>query len=155
MAKDKDAKSKALRDHGSVNPRPQDVNDELFRESEFFDPRDIVQVKYEMLRRVRVEGMSITRATETFGFSRPVFYQAQLAFEREGLGGLVPKRSGPRHAHKLSEEVLRFIDQQRLKDKSLRSPALAGRVEQRFGFSVHPRSIERALLRRQKKGRGI
>jgi transposase len=153
MAKRKDAKSKALRDHGSLNARPQDVNDEMFQESEFFDPRDIVQVKYEMLRRVRVEGISITRATEMFGFSRPVFYQAQAAFEREGLPGLVPKRPGPRHAHKLFDTVLQFIDQQRLKDRTLRSPALAEMVRQRFGFSVHPRSIERALLCRQKKGR--
>jgi transposase len=153
MANCMDAKSKALRDHGSLNARPQDVTDELFRESEFFDPRDIVQVKYEMLRRVWAEGMSITRATEGFGFSRPVFYQAQAAFERDGLPGLVPKRRGPQHAHKLSDMVLRFIDQQRLKDKTLRSPALAELVQQRFGLSVHPRSIERAMLRRQKKGR--
>lgn len=153
MANCMDAKSKALRDHGSLNARPQDVNDELFREGEFFDPRDIVQVKYEMLRRVRVEGMSITQATERFGFTRPVFYQAQAAFEREGLPGLVPKRPGPRRAHKLSDTVLRFIDQQRLKDKTLRSPALAELVQQRLGLSVHPRSIERALSRRQKRGR--
>jgi len=69
MAKSKDAKSKALGEHGSLNPRPQDVKDELFQGSEFFDPHDIVQVKYEMLRRVRVDRVSVTRATQAFGFS--------------------------------------------------------------------------------------
>jgi len=153
MAKSKDAKSKALGEHGSLNPRPQDVKDELFQGSEFFDPHDIVQVKYEMLRRVRVDNVSVTRATQAFGFSRPIFYQAQKALGQGGLPNLVPKRRGPRQAHKLSEAVLQFIDQERLKDKTLRPPALARMVRERFGISVHPRSIERALLRRQKKGR--
>jgi hypothetical protein len=153
MAKGNDTKSNALGEHGSLNPRPQDVKDELFQGSEFFDPHDIVQVKYEMLRRVRVDRVSVTRATQAFGFSRPIFYQAQEALGRGGLPGLVPKRRGPRQAHKLSEAVLQFIDQERLKDKALRAPALARMVRERFGFSVHPRSIERALLRRQKRGR--
>jgi transposase len=152
MAMSKDAKNKALKQHGSLNPHAQSVRDELFCENEFFDPRDIVQVKYEMLRRVRVDGFSVTKAAATFGFSRPVFYQAQKAFEQSGLPGMVPRRPGPRHAHKLSEAVLQFIDQQRLKDKTLRAPALAKMVRQRFGISVHARSVERALLRRQKRG---
>ena len=153
MDERQDSKCKALREHAALNARASEVKDPFFQHSEFFDPRDIVQVKYEMLRRVRVGGISITRATETFGFSRPVFYQAQAAFEREGLPGLVPKRPGPRHAHKLSDTVLQIIVQQRLKDKTLRAPALAEIIQKRFGFPVHPRSIERALLRRQKRGR--
>jgi len=153
MAKRKDAKSKALREHGTLNPHSHEVSDELFRESEFFDPRDIVQVKYEMLRRVRVDDVSITRASAAFGVSRPTYYQARVAFERGGIPALVPKRPGPRQAHKLSGTVLQFIDEQRLKDKTLRAPSLAQMIQERFGISVHPRSIERALSRRQKRGR--
>ena len=153
MAKRKDAKSKSLREHGTLNPHSHEVGDELFRESEFFDPRDIVQVKYEMLRRVRVDDVSITRASAAFGVSRPTYYQAQVAFERGGIPALVPKRPGPRQAHKLSDTVLQFIDEQRLKDKTLRAPSLAQMIQERFGISVHPRSIERALSRRQKRGR--
>ena len=153
MTKRKDAKSKALRKHGTLNPHFQEVNDELFQQSEFFDPRDIVQVKYEMLRRVRIDDVSITRASAAFGVSRPTYYQAQVAFEHGGIPALVPKRPGPRQAHKLSDAVLRFIDEQKLKDKTLRAPSLAQMIQERFGISVHPRSIERALSRRQKRGR--
>jgi len=39
--------------------------------------RDVVQVKYEMLRRVRVDQVPMARAARAFGFSRPAFYQAQ------------------------------------------------------------------------------
>jgi transposase len=153
MAKRKDAKRKALREHGSLNPHSQKVDDELFQQSEFFDPRDIVQVKYEMLRRVRVDDVSVTRASAAFGVSRPTYYQAQAAFDRGGIPALVPKRPGPRRAHKLSDAVVEFIDQQRLKDKTLPAPSLAQMIQDRFGISVHPRSIERALSRRRKGGR--
>jgi transposase len=81
------------------------------------------------------------------------YYQAQTAFEDQGLPGLIPKRPGPRRAHKLSETVLEYLDQERAADKSLRAKDLAERVLKKFGLSVHPRSIERALSKRRKKGR--
>jgi transposase len=153
MTKSTDAKNKALAERGALNPRPQNVAHPLFQFNEFFDPYDLVQVKYEMLRQVRVDGQTVTETAAAFGFSRPAYYQAQVAFEQDGLPGLVPKRPGPRHAHKLSEAVMQFIDQQRAKDRTLRAPALANMIRKRLGLSVHPRSIERALSRRTKKGR--
>ncbi len=153
MTKRTDAKGKALIEHGALNPRPHCVAHELFQFNEFFDPCDLVQVKYEMLRQVRVDGHTVTETAAAFGFSRPAFYQARASFEQDGLPGLVPKRPGPRHAHKLSEEVLQFVDQQRTKDPALRAPALANMIRMRLRLSVHPRSIERALSRREKKGR--
>jgi transposase len=153
MTKRTDAKGKALAEFGALNRRPQNVAHPQFQFNEFFDPHDLVQVKYEMLRLVRVDGQTVTDAAAAFGFSRPAFYQARAAFERYGLPGLVPKRPGPRHAHKLSEVVMQFVDQQRAKDPTLRTPVLANMICKRLGLSVHPRSIERALSRRTKKGR--
>jgi transposase len=153
MGKRMDAKSQALREQGSLNANPQDVTDSLFQDSEFFDPRDLVQVKYEMLRRAQADGHSVAKAAKAFGFSRPTFYQAQTAFQGGGLPALVHKRPGPRRAHKLSEAVLQFIDQQMSQDRTLRSADLVLRVRERFAVSVHPRSLERALQRRQKRGR--
>ena len=148
-----DGKGRALREHGALHPRPRQVQDPLFQHSEFFDPRDLVLVKYEMLRRVRVEGLSVAAAARAFGFSRVSFYQAMAAFQREGLPGLLPRRRGPKAANKLTDTVLAFIDQQRAADSALRAPELARIVRQRLGLSVHPRSIERALARRAKRGR--
>jgi transposase len=153
MAKRPDAKSQFLREHGTLNPRPQLVLDELFRDSEFFDPRDLLLVKYEMLRRVCLEEMDVTEAAATFGFSRPSFYQAQSLFQQGGLAGLIPKRPGPQHAHKLSDEVLDCLQQQQALNELLRAPQLCQFVLEKFGLSVHPRSIERALHRRIKRGR--
>jgi len=106
-----------------------------------------------MLRRVRTEGKSVTDASANFGFSRPSFYQAQSAFEQDGLAGLVPHKRGPKQAHKLTEEVITFIGEVRLKEPSIRLPDLVNRIQERFGTQVHPRSIERSLLRHQKKRR--
>lgn len=153
MAKRPDAKSQLLSKHGVLNPRPQLVSDGLFQGSEFFDPRDLLLVKYEMLRRVRLEELTVAEAAAGFGFSRPSFYQAQTRFEEGGLAGLIPQRPGPRRAHKLSDEVLDYLQQQRALDELLRAPQLCQLVLEEFGLSVHPRSIERALSRRIKKGR--
>ena len=145
----KDPKVAALRKEGVLNPAPAKVRDLKFREDEFFDPRDLVQVKYEMLRRVRVDKQAITESAAAFGFSRPSFYQAQFAFEQAGLSGLIPKKPGPRRAHKLSDEVMQFVIALLSSDAALGAADLAHQVQDRFGRKVHPRSIERALARRQ------
>ena len=148
--KKQDSKRAVLRRNGALNPRPQDVTDRLFQENEFFDSRDLVQVKYEMLRRVRVERISVSQSAAAFGFSRPSYYQAQIAFEQEGLVGLIPQKRGPRQAHKLNMEVLDFVVQAQATRPAPRFGEMARMIEERFGFRVHPRSIERALSRRKK-----
>jgi transposase len=123
------------------------VRDPAFREGEFFDPRDLVQVKYEMLRRVRSDGRSIAEAAANFGLSRPTFYKAQVDFERDGLAGLLPAKRGPRGPHKLTGKAMAFVARALANDPSLGAPALAERVEQHLGVRVHPRTIARAQAR--------
>jgi transposase len=146
-----DSKGESLRQHGALNPHPEKVAAPLFQGSEFFDPRDLVQVRYEMLRRAQVEGAPVTEVAQAFGFSRPVFYQAQTLYHGGGLPGLIPQRPGPRRAHKLSDAVVDFLLQQQLRDPTIRAPALAELLRKTFDLTVHPRSIERALERWRKK----
>jgi transposase len=147
------AKLQALRQQACLNPRPDRVHDEVFHDSEFFDTHDLVQVKYEMLRRVQKDGHPVSQAAATFGFSRPSFYQAQAAFEQAGLAGLIPHKRGPKQGHKLTQEVVEFIRQRRQEDPALPTLALVDLIEERFQIVVHPRSIERGLARHQKKRR--
>ena len=143
-----DPKEAALREARCLNPHPEAVADEAFTAGpEFFDARDMVQVKYEMVRRVRAEGQPVTTAAEAFGFSRPSYYQAAAAVDAGGLAALVPARPGPRRAHKLTAEVVAFARQLLDADPSLRSAQLAEVITERFGIAVHPRSVERALAR--------
>lgn len=141
----KDPKATALLEEGTLNRFPEKVGDPHFRESEFFDPRDVVQVKYEMLRRVSVENASITDATDEYGVSRPTYYQAKASFEEAGVAGLVPKKRGPRGPHKLQGEVLVFAEKQMAQGQPIRARALAKLIRKEFSLDVHPRTIERAL----------
>jgi transposase len=152
--KREDAKVAALREGRVLNSRPERVVDEAFVASEFFDARDLVQVKYEMVRRVLVDGAPVTGTAAAFGFSRPSYYDAAAALSAEGLPGLLPQRPGPKRAHKLGGEVVAFMLERLAEDASLRSRDLAPLLEARFGLRVHARSIERALARWRSKSGG-
>lgn len=146
-----DGKSRALRTSGAYNPQADQVTDPLFEESAFFDARDLIQVKYEMLRRVESDGWNVTRAADRFGFSRPTYYQAKEAFEEDGLWGLVPERRGPRGPHKLTAELVDLLRSRLEENPELTWRDLADELEQHVGLRVHPRTIKRRLEAREKK----
>jgi len=141
----KDPKVAALVADGALNPQPSKVTDPRFLGGDFFDPRDIVQVKYEMLRRVSVEATSVTDATGEYGVSRPTYYKAKEEFDKAGVAGLVPKKRGPRGPHKLQGKMLAFVEQQHVSGTPIRARELAAMVQAKFSVEVHPRTIERAL----------
>jgi transposase len=135
---------------GAVHHRPGPGRRHNFAESEFFDPRDLMQVKYEMLRRVGKAGPSITGAAARFGFSRPSFYPAQSALARDCSAGLIPLERRPKQARPLTAEVVEFIRQARPEDPTSRAAGMASRIKERFDVAVHPRTIGRELARDRK-----
>ena len=141
----KNAKAAVLADEGTLNPTPQKVGDPKFRDNEFFDARDAVQVKYEMLRRVLVDSATITQATVEYGVSRPTYYQAKTGFLKAGIAGLVPKKRGPQGPRKIQGEVRAFVQQRLVAGEPIRARQLAATLRKRFGLHVHPRTIERAV----------
>ncbi|RDJ97410.1 helix-turn-helix domain-containing protein [Cupriavidus lacunae] len=146
-----DPKLAALEESGTVNPHSQGIDDPAFIAGDFFDPRDLVQARYEMLRRVRVDGQAIADAAAHFGVSRPTFYKAQADFDREGLVGLLPDKRGPHGPHKITDDVMRFIEEARAAEDGLDVQVLVERIAERFGLTVHRRTVERALARSKKK----
>jgi transposase len=141
----KRSKTDILREEGTLNPTPEMVLDPKFRQSVFFDPRDAVQVKYEMLRRVTLEKASVTDAAQEYGVSRPTYYQAKVKLEKAGIAGLVPKKPGPRGPHKIQGKVLAFLKKQLVPGQPIRARQLARLIQQEFRLKVHPRTIERAV----------
>lgn len=142
----KRSKADVLREEGTLNPAPEKVLDSKFRENEFFDPRDVVQVKYEMLRRVSTENASVTHSAQEYGVSRPTYYQAKANLQRAGIAGLVPKKPGPRGPHKIQDEVLAFLKKRLVPGEPIRARELATLVREELNLKVHPRTIERAIL---------
>ena len=144
-SKNKPLKVETLRQEGTLNPAPERVRDPRFQGNEFFDPHDIVQVKYEMLRRVSVENASVSATTEDYGVSRPTYYQTKASFDKAGIAGLVPHKRGPRGPHKFRGDALAFVQQQLVAGEPVRARDLAKLVRQKFDLNIHPRTIERAV----------
>ena len=142
------SKKDFLKHTDSLNKQSSKVKDPLFSENAFFDPCDLIQVKYEMLRRVSHEGKTITNTTKEFGFSRPSFYEAKETLKKKGLSGLIPKKKGPRRAHKLDEKIMEFVMVKA--GEGLKSKDLSEAIEKKFQITVHPRSIERAISKPKK-----
>lgn len=137
---------KALDAVGATHPHPQAVTDALFLDSAFFDPNDLVQVKYEMLRSVQAGAHRVVQAAQAFGLSRPAFYVAQAAFAREGLPGLLPHKRGPKGPHKLTDEVLGVLATAVKDSGSIPGgDVLARLLAQRCGIEAHPRTVVRRL----------
>lgn len=145
-----ETKLERLRREGLLNPTPQRIRAPWFQTGTFFDANDLLQAKYEMLRHVRVDGASKSQAAALFGMSRPAFYQADAAFAREGLAGLLPRQRGPKGAHKLTAAVMAFINDHLRGDGAIHARALAQEIQSSLGISIHPRSIERAITRLKK-----
>ena len=160
MAKDSRPRARrrqALSAQGASHPHPEAVTDPLFGDSAFFDPNDLVQVKYEMLRSVQKEGRAVVEAAQAFGLSRPVFYVTQAVFQREGLPGLLPRKRGPKRPHKLNDEAMTvLLEAIQAAGRMPKGEELATLLAQRCGVEVHPRSILRRLrpyLRQEEKKR--
>jgi transposase len=145
-----DQKTQELKRTGTLNPHPDSISDSLFKENPFFDPKDLLQVRYEMLRRHSVEGISIVDVATRFGVSRPTVYQAQAAFQQVGLGGLLPKHRGPKERHKLSAAVIEYVRALRSDEPALTTVACVQAVQEKFGIRIHRRSLERALASKKK-----
>ena len=145
------AKKQALGQNGTLNKNAARVVDPKFRNMAFFDPNDIVQVKYEMLRSAQKNGVGVLKASKTYGFSRITFYKVSRAFRECGLMGLLPQKKGPRRAHKLSGEVMEFVSELLERKPDIKSSGIRQEIKDRFNLTVHKRSIERAILRSKKK----
>ena len=132
-----DGKAEVLAGSRTLNPHAGAVTDALFEGEDFFDARDLVQVKYEMVRKTDVEDVPVAVAAAAFGFSRQSLYTARAALREQGLAG-----------HKLTEPVVDHLEALVAADPSTRPVDLVVVVAEQFGVVVHPRSIGRALARR-------
>lgn len=147
-------KIRVLRASSTLHPHPERVRSPRFAETEFFDPHDLVQVKYETLRAVEIDGQPLSRAAADSGLSRPTVYEAQANFRVRGMEGLLPQKRGPKQPHKLKPEVLQFLEESLASEPELKVTVMVQKVRRRFGMDVHPRTVEKAL-KKAKRGRHL
>jgi transposase len=145
-----------LLENGTFNRYYSKVTESRFINDDFYDPRDLAQVKYEMLRIARESQESIGEIIVKFGFSRAGFYKIKKAFEREGFSSFVSNKSGPRSSWKLTDEHRCFIDDYISKKPHASSNEIAAALKAERGLEISKRTIERYRSRqssRDRKGR--
>ena len=142
------SKDEILKENGTYNRNHKEVRSKLFKSSQFFDARDMVQVKYEMLREVSQGGESVTTVSSEYGFSRETFYETKRLFEENGIAGLLPKKKGPKGSHKLRGGE-RFIDEYIAGRPEAKSSEVAAQLEKGTGIKIHPRTIQRYIRKKK------
>lgn len=152
--RDPGEKQARLRKSGTLNRTPDRVRDPMFAVGDFFDPDDLLQVRYEMVRLVRVRGTTLAEAARRFGVSVSTCVRMTRAFREGGMAGLIPERPGPRGPHKITPEILEFVRHYREEYGRIGSRRLVPIIESEFGVRMHPRGLEKALERAQKKTSG-
>ncbi len=152
MPQGRTTKPQELRRSGTLNPAHASVRAALFVEHPtFFDARDELQVKYEMLRAQVVDGQGVTEVSRAFGYSRQTVYLVRDRFRARGLMGLRDHRPGPVGPSKCTPEVLAYLDQERAKEPTVSAAALVERLARARGVRLHRRTVERVLGRARRK----
>lgn len=141
------AKQKALRASGTLNPHPEAVRSELFH-TDFFDPYDLVQVKYEMLRAHSVDEDAVAEVCRQFGLSRESFYQIQQTFQELGFSSFLPRKRGRKGPIKLKGAVLEFTLAQKKENPAIDPGHLAALIQERYGIAIHRTTVLRGLKKK-------
>ena len=141
------AKRKALLASGTLNPHPEAVRSELFH-TDFFDPYDFAQVKYEMLRAHSVDEDAVAEVCRQFGLSRESFYQIQQAFQELGFSSFLPRKRGRKGPVKLKGEVLEFVLAQKKENRAIDPGHLAALIQERYGIAIHRTTVLRRLKKK-------
>lgn len=142
-------KEKSLHEEGCFNIQHDKVTEPIFQNTCFFDARDLVQVKYEMLRSVGTGEKNVTQASRAFGLSRESFYKNKALFDAGGLEALIPHKTGPKGSSKFQKEGEDFVAGYLKERPSAKPPEIARQMEQQTGLKVHPRTISRYIQKKR------
>jgi transposase len=145
VAQRQDSKAQFLAQRGVLHPHPEHVQDALFRGGLFFDTRDLIQVRYEMVRRHQIDGQSVPQVACSFGVSRQSLYLLIQAFRKFGLSGLFPRKRGPKAAHKCTDKVMNLVRACQATSPHLTLDEMLIEIRERLGVALHRRTLERRL----------
>jgi len=129
--------------NGTYNKNHAKVLEQRFVDDDFYDPYDLAQVKYEMLRSARETNRNIKEIAGKFGFSRAGFYKIKYSFEKSGVSSFVLNKTGPRKARKLTPKHQEFIDDYLTENPTASSENIAEALKKGNGLEITKRTVER------------
>ncbi len=136
-----------LRSQGLLNKKPERVTHPLFETTEFFDRRDLPQVRYEMLREARVEKVPVTKACRLMGFSREYFYRLERAFAERGYVALLGSTMGRPPLLALNQEIVSYIVHRKIELPRLSGEELRKEILRLYKVDCSCRTVERIIAK--------
>ena len=130
MARRDDAKTRALAASRTLNPRPEKVADPAFAPGSFFDPANLVQVKYEMVRQAETGGAGRPGRVGLRGSPASRCIPPERRCASKGWPGLIPGEPGPEEQQQAAGEVVSHLEELLAADPRLRAggPGRRGRA---------------------------
>ena len=144
-----EAKKKFLEQEGLLNPKPERLSHALFKTLDFFDPLDLPQVRYEMIRAARVEKISVTEACRLFGFSREYFYKLERNFMARGYVSVLGSTMGRRPLIALNQEIVNFLVHRKIEEPKLSGEDLRKEIRHLYNVDCSRRTVERIVQKCQ------
>ena len=150
MSARNDDKVKILKENGSFNRNASSVINPLFKSNPYFDAKDLVQVKYEMLRAVKNDELSVSDASMQFGFSRTAYYKIEKRFMEAGVDGLCLQKTGPKSPAKITGDVLSFASGLKASHPNITNDEIIREIQTQKGVTIHKRSLQRERAKKKR-----
>jgi transposase len=141
-----ESKKVFLEKEGLLNLKPERVSHPFFETIDFFDPFDLPQVRYEMIRSARVEELPVSEACKLFGFSREYFYKLERAFMARGYVALLGSTMGRRPIIALNQEIVNFIAHRKMERPGISGEKLCQEIRRIYKVDCSRRTVERIVV---------
>ena len=115
---------------------------DVLEATDFYNPDDTIQKRYEMLRRKYIDGLKIKEAAKKFGYSVPYFKKLKKKFDNKGIEGLKPMKKGPKGRHPKTKKCTQIIISNREKGMNIYENS---ENLKRKGYNISPTTVHRVL----------
>lgn len=107
-------------------------------------PNDEVTRKFVMLFEGECGGLGATRAAKKHGYTKQRYFQILKTYQKQGAGGLLSKKRGPKGKSCCTQEVVRQVIRHRFLDPEASGEVIAQKMKQ-SGFDISSRSVLRVF----------
>lgn len=141
-------KEERLKESNTYNPKCDKVTACDFIENEVMDSRDLLQVRYEIVRAIEYDNKPVKEICSEFGVSASTARRYVRNLKEGGLIALVPEQKGPSGPTKLSKDAADFIDTYLKNNPKASGGKVHNALENRLHPGISKRTVERYLSKK-------
>ena len=141
-----------LKANHTFNFRNDKVIASRFIESDLYASRDLLQVRYELVRSIEEGDIALDEVPDKYGVSSVTAKRYVRSFKEGGMIALVPEQKGPKGPSSLDDEALRFIDSYIAEHPKASGRKVHEALESERHLGISKRTVERYLSSKKAKG---